>query len=210
MNTSAWQQQLEAGVAHIAKDKALFPYTQLFPMPTILPHTNHYQELVESIISQQLSVKAAATITGRFVDLFGGNFPTPEQIVAKDIEELRSVGLSRPKAAYIRDLAEHVIDGRLRFTDLDLQSNDDIIQMLTGVKGIGEWTAHMFLIFSLGRLDVLAHGDLGIRNGIKQLYGFDHAPTPEEIKEIAKQQQWTPYESIACWYVWKSLENEPH
>lgn len=206
-----WQRQLMAGVAHIAAhDPQLRPYTILSPEPTFRPHTQHYQELVESIISQQLSVKAAATITKRFVDLFDGTFPTPDDILAKDIEALRSVGLSGQKASYIRDLADHVLSGRLVFEKLDEMSNDEIVSMLTDVKGIGEWTAHMFLIFSLGRLDILAYGDLGIRNGIRLTYGLDHVPTPDEVKEVAKKQQWNPYESIACWYIWKSLDNEPN
>lgn len=205
-----WRKRLIAGVEQIATtDSVLHPYTLLFPVPSFSPHSNHYQELVESIISQQLSVKAAATITKRFVDLFGGQFPTPERILEKDIEELRAVGLSGQKASYIRDLAQHVIEGTLRFDGLEKLTNDEIVTMLTDVKGVGEWTAHMFLIFSLGRLDVLAYGDLGVRNGIRELYGLDHLPTPDEVKEIAHERGWSPYESIACWYVWKSLDNEP-
>lgn len=204
-----WQQQLRDGVVQIARDEALRPYTLLFPQPTIMPHENYYQELVESIISQQLSVKAAATITRRFVASFDETFPQPESIVQKSTEELRAVGLSGQKAAYITDLAERVIDGRLHFANIQDMTNTDVITMLTAVKGIGEWTAHMFLIFSLGRLDVLAHGDLGVRNGVKALYGLDHVPTPTEVIEIAEQQQWRPYESLACWYIWKSLDNEP-
>lgn len=210
MNIPAWRTELELGVRHIAKhDDVLRPYTLLAPVPRILPHANHYQELVESIISQQLSVKAAATITKRFVELYGGTFPAPEAILDTEPDELRGVGLSASKAGYIRDLALHVIEKKLRFDGLDDMSNEAIIAMLTDVKGIGEWTAHMFLIFSLGRFDVLAYGDLGIKNGIKALYGLDHTPTPEEVREIAHTRHWTPYESIACWYVWRSLDHEP-
>jgi DNA-3-methyladenine glycosylase II len=210
MNLTIWHGELEAGVAHLAKsDRALHPYTLLFPLPTFQPHTNHYQELVESIISQQLSVKAAATITGRFVDLFGGTFPRPEDILAKDIDELRGAGLSGRKASYIRDLAEHVRSETLRFDRLDTQTNQEIIDMLTAVKGIGEWTAHMFLIFSMGRLDVLAHGDLGVRNAAKALYQLDSIPDKQTLENLAEQHGWRGYESIACWYLWKSLDNEP-
>ena len=211
MDMTTWRQKLEDGVSTIAKnDDAIAPYTLIYPLPTFLPHDNHYQELVESIISQQLSVKAAATISKRFVDLFEGeSFPTPEQILEKDIEEMRAVGLSGQKASYIRDLAQHVIEGALRFDKLGEQTNQEIIDMLTSVKGIGEWTAHMFLIFSLGRLDVLAHGDLGIRNGVRELYGLDAMPTPDKVRLIAEARGWHPYESIACWYIWKSLDNEP-
>ncbi len=174
---------------------------------TIRPHKNYYQELVESIISQQLSIKAAATILKRFKDLFGGDFPAPEEILKKDIEELRSTGLSRGKAAYVRDLAQHVVDGRVKFGHLDSLSNDEVIKELTAVKGIGEWTAHMFMMFCMGRLDVLAHGDLGIKNGIRKLYGLGHQPSADEIQELAARKNWHPYETVACWYIWHSVDN---
>ncbi len=175
----------------------------------ILPHTNYYQDIVESIIGQQLSVKAAATITKRFRELFGAQFPTPQQILDKDIDSLRSVGLSRSKALYIQDLAQHVMDGRLSFDGLDDLSNQEIITKLTAVKGIGEWTAHMFLMFCMGRTDILAWGDLGIRNSIKKLYNLTDNPSPADIKNIATTYNWHPYESIACWYLWQALDNEP-
>lgn len=180
------------------------------PLCTIRPHKNYYQELVDSIISQQLSVKAARSIEKRFCELFGSeNFPSPEQILSKDIEELRSVGLSRPKAAYIQDLAQHVVDGKLKFDHLDDLPNTEVTKELVAVKGIGEWTAHMFLMFCMGRLDVLPIGDLGIKNGITKLYGLDHVATPEEITDIAQKNNWHPYESVASWYVWQSLDNTP-
>jgi DNA-3-methyladenine glycosylase II len=210
MDTTEWSERLRAGVQYLAEhDEKLRPYTLLFPVPTFSPHIEHYQELVESIISQQLSVKAAATITARFVDLFGGTFPSPQQILEKDLETLRSVGLSGQKASYIRDLAEHVIAGSLTFERLENQSNKEIITMLTAVKGIGEWTAHMFLIFSLGRLDVLAHGDLGVKNAARQLYDLESQPDKTVLEHLAKTHGWQGNESIACWYLWKSLDNEP-
>ncbi len=174
---------------------------------TIRPHKNYYQELVECIISQQLSIKAAATILKRFKDLFGGGFPAPEGILEKSVDDLRSTGLSRGKAAYVRDLAQHVVDGRVKFDHLDALSNDEIVKELTAVKGVGEWTAHMFMMFCMGRLDVLAHGDLGIKNGIQKLYGMDHQPTATEIQELAAAKNWHPYETVACWYVWHSIDN---
>lgn len=176
---------------------------------TIRPHKNYYKELVDSIISQQLSIKAAATIFKRFKDLFGGSFPAPEQILTKEIDELRSAGLSRGKAMYVRDLARHVVDGRIKFDYLDTLGNDAVIKELTAVKGIGEWTAHMFMMFCMGRLDILAHGDLGIKNGIQKLYGLDHQPTAREVIGIAGQNHWHPYETVACWYIWHSLDNNP-
>lgn len=179
-------------------------------MPDIRPHTDYYRELVDSIISQQLSVKAAATILKRFLDLFPGrNFPNPEAILEKNIDELRSVGLSKQKAGYIQDLAKNVVDGSVKFEHLDDLSNDEILSELTKIKGIGVWTVHMFLIFCMGRLDVLPVGDLGIRNGIKKLYGFETLPIPSEIEILAHDNKWHPYESIASWYVWHSLDNKP-
>ncbi|HEU4914190.1 MAG TPA: hypothetical protein VFT16_02165 [Candidatus Saccharimonadales bacterium] len=153
--------------------------------------------------------QAAGTIRDRFKALFGGKLPSPEEILTKDADDLRSVGFSRSKANYVRDLAQHVIDGKVAFEHLPGLSNDQIIAELTDVKGIGEWTVHMFMMFCMGRLDVLAYGDLGIRNGIKLLYGLDQAPSPAEVKEIAAKYHWSPYESIACWYIWQSLDNKP-
>jgi DNA-3-methyladenine glycosylase II len=177
------------------------------PLPDITPHTDYYGALVNSIIGQQLSVKAASTIKQRFKDLFGGQLPAPELILETSHDDLRSCGLSNAKANYIRDLAEHVLDGRIKFDRIPNQSNAEIIGELTDVKGIGEWTVHMFLMFCVGRQDVLATGDLGVRNGIRNLYGLAAAPTPQKVTELAQTNSWHPYESIACWYVWRSLDN---
>ncbi|HEY8999590.1 MAG TPA: DNA-3-methyladenine glycosylase [Candidatus Saccharimonadales bacterium] len=175
----------------------------------IEPHRDYYQALVTEIISQQLAVKAAASIRAKFLALFGGTFPSPETILTKDLEELRTAGLSRAKATYVRDLAEHVVSGRLHFDDLDDLSDADIITKLTDVKGVGTWTAHMFLMFCMGRPDVLPVGDLGIRNGIRKLYGLSSLATPDEMEEIAEKNGWHPYATIASWYVWFSLDNKP-
>ncbi len=194
----------------IHNDAILAPIINRAGVPTITPHKKYYQELVESIISQQLSVKAAATILKRFLALFDGDsFPTPEQILNKDIEQFRSAGLSRQKGSYIQDLALKIIEGSVRFNHLDAMSSDDVIAELTQIKGVGVWTVHMFLIFCMGRLDVLPIGDLGIKNGIKKLYGFDDAPTVEQIQHVAIDNNWHPYESVASWYVWQSLDNAP-
>jgi len=190
-------------------DPALAPVIARIGPCTIRPHRNYYQELVDSIISQQLSVKAAAAIEQRFREMFGGAFPTPEQILTKDIEQLRAIGFSRAKANYVRDLAQHVIDGELRFDHLDTLDNDAVVTELTAVKGIGEWTAHMFLMFCMGRSDILPVGDLGIKNGVRALYSFADVPSPDDIRRIAAKNQWHPHESIASWYVWQSLNNAP-
>lgn len=192
-----------------AADPQLVPLIVRHGLCTIEPHTDYYQALVKSIVGQQLSVKAAASIFHRFMELFDNTFPTPQQILEKDTETLRSVGLSRTKASYIHDLARHVVEGKVVFNHLPGLSNEEIVTELTDVKGVGEWTVHMFLMFCMGRLDVLPVGDLGIRNGIRALYGFDHAPSPDEVKTVAISHNWHPYESIAAWYVWRSLDNEP-
>ncbi len=201
---------METALNHLQKnDPILGKLINAYPAPGFTPHTNYYHELIDSIISQQLSVKAARTIEGRFKDLFGGDFPSPEEILTKDIEELRAVGLSRPKAGYIQDLARKILDGTVRFDTIDSLSNDEIIDELTKVKGIGVWTVHMFLIFCMGRLDALPTGDLGIRNGIGKLYNLGHSATPEEVEIIATKNNWQPYESVASWYIWQSLDNTP-
>lgn len=178
------------------------------PAPNFAPHTDYYQELTSSIIGQQLSVKAAASINRRFTELFDG-FPAPEQILSKDIEELRTAGLSRPKARYIQDLARHIVEGNINFDTFDKKSNETIVLELTQIKGIGEWTAHMFLMFCMGRQDILPTGDLGIRNGIRAIYNLASLPTPDEVRKVAEQNNWHPYESVASWYVWAALDNAP-
>lgn len=179
------------------------------PLPAFVPHKNYYQELVESIISQQLSVKAAATILKRFKKLFSADFPTPEDILATDIEVLRGVGLSRQKGSYIKDLAIRVLEGSIQFSHLDSLSNREVIDELVQIKGVGVWTVHMFLLFCMGRLDVLPTGDLGIKNGMYKLYDLPEKPTPEDMEMIALNNNWHPYESVASWYVWHSLDNKP-
>lgn len=210
MDSSDLPDRYQAATDHLSKhDPYLAQIIATYGSCTIEPHTNYYQDLVESIISQQLSVKAAATITGRLKALFAGEVPNPQQIIDTDIQQMRDVGISAQKANYIRDLALHVLDGRIKFDHMLAASNEQIITELADVKGIGEWTAHMFLLFCMGRLNVLAHGDLGIRNGIRKVYDLDHAPSPQEIKDLAKRYNWAPYESIACWYIWRALDNKP-
>lgn len=204
-----WKHKLKNGAAHLAAhDSVLAELIEIYPSPSFAPHTNYYQELVESIIGQQLSIKAAATIVKRFVSLFG-HFPGPEEILAADPDTLRTCGLSHAKIRYVQDLAQHIVDGAVKFDHLDTLTNEEIITELTAVKGIGEWTVHMFLIFCMGRLNVLATGDLGVRNAIKHKYELSSAPTPDEIRALATKNFWHPYESIACWYLWKSLDNAP-
>lgn len=208
--TTDHQQNIQKAADHLAAhDPVLAPIIARIGLFTPVPHTDYYWELVDSIISQQLSIKAARTIEGRFLDLFDGRQPQPHELLNKTVDELRAVGLSRAKASYVLDLAAHIAEGTLQLDTITKLSNDEIIKELVAVKGIGEWTAHMFLIFALGRLDVLPTGDLGIRNAIQKVYQLDHSPLPAEIRAIADENQWHPYESIACWYLWQALDNAP-
>lgn len=194
---------------HLRGDPVLAPLIERFGPCPLRPHQNYYRELVESIVGQQLSIKAAASINRRFLELFEGEFPDAAKLLNQPVEYLRDTGFSGVKVKYVRDLAEHVLDGRLKFDNFETMSNEDITAALLPVKGIGEWTAHMFLMFCMARPDVLPVGDLGIRNGIQRLYGLDHLPSPDDIREIAVRGSWHPYESIASWYVWQSLDNMP-
>jgi DNA-3-methyladenine glycosylase II len=170
-------------------------------------HTDPFKALVHAIVAQQLSGKAAATIAQRFETLFAGQFPTPSHVAGTTEVRLRSIGLSRMKASFIRDLSERVADGRLHLDSLDQMTDDEVIDALTAVRGIGRWTAEMFLMFRLHRPDVLPVGDLGIVRAIQKAYGLRTVPTPVRMTAIA--EAWRPYRSIACWYLWASLENTP-
>ena len=167
-----------------------------------------YGALVRSITGQQLSVKAAASIYARLLERFDGRTPTPEQILADDPEELRAAcGFSRAKVKYLRSLAEHVLSGELEIDRLSELGDDEVIRELTAVKGIGEWTAHMFLMFTLHRPDVLPTGDLGVRNAVQRAYGLERPPAPAELTALA--EPWRPHRTAACLLLWHSLDNAP-
>ena len=165
----------------------------------------HFQALVRSIIYQQLSGKAAGTIHSRFNALYPNNRPTPEAVLATSDDTLRGAGLSRQKIAYLRDLSSKVINGELPLDEVDQMSDDDLIAHLVQVKGIGRWTAQMFLMFRLGRPNVLPELDLGIQNAIKRAYRKRKRPTPKDVKKIGAK--WSPHSTVASWYLWRSLEN---
>jgi DNA-3-methyladenine glycosylase II len=204
------EEVMQKAAQHLASnDPVLAPVIKRAGLCTLRPvkSEDYYWELVDAIISQQLSVKAARSIEERFKALYPGALPTPDQILVTPDDKLRQVGLSRAKVAYVKSLAQHIHDGNLKLEKLNSLSNLEIAGKLTTVKGIGEWTAHMFLIFAMARLDVLAVGDLGIKAGIQKLYNFSALPTPEEITKLAKQNNWLPYESVACWYIWHAKDN---
>jgi DNA-3-methyladenine glycosylase II len=165
-----------------------------------------FAALLKAIVSQQLSTKAARTIYARLMALFDG-VPTPSGLARLDDDRLRAAGLSSQKLRYMRDLGTRVADGSLPLHTLDAMSDDDVIVALTQVKGIGRWTAEMFLMFRLHRPDVLPVGDLGIVKAVQKAYGLRKTPTPDRLHEIG--EAWRPYRSVACWYLWRSLNNAP-
>ena len=162
-----------------------------------------FEMLARAIVFQQLSTKAASTIYGRLEEAAGGQL-TPEAIQNLSVGEMRRAGLSRQKLGYIRDLAEHALSGKVDFARLPTLSDEEVIESLTDIKGVGVWTAHMFLMFSLRRPNVLPVGDLGVRMAIQRAYKKRKMPTPKQIEQIAKG--WHPYCSYAAWYLWRSLE----
>lgn len=166
-----------------------------------------YGALVRAITGQQLSTKAAATIYGRLTALYGDRTPTPQEIIDTDPEELRAVGLSNAKAAYLRDLAEHIVDGELPIDELAEMSDRAVYERLIAIKGLGRWTVDMFLMFHLGRKDILPVGDLGIRKAVQTHYGLDELPNAKQIEQIA--ERWRPHRTLACLYLWESLDNRP-
>jgi DNA-3-methyladenine glycosylase II len=193
----------------IGHDQRLAPVIKASGPCRIAPHTDHYGELVSNIVGQQLSTKAACSIWQRVLALFGGKMPAPVQLLKIDDQKLRDAGLSWAKVRYVKDLAQHILDGRLDLEHIATMPNEQLIEQLTAVKGIGEWSAHMFMMFGLGRLDILPVGDLGIRKAIQNLYKLDGLPAPEQIITIANKNHWHPYESVASWYLWQSLDNSP-
>jgi 3-methyladenine DNA glycosylase/8-oxoguanine DNA glycosylase len=162
-----------------------------------------FSSLAESIVYQQLNGKAAATIFDRFAALAGDPL-TPAGILKLSDAQMRGVGLSKQKSAYLKDLASKTSAGRLNFAQLPKLSDEEVIEHLTQVKGIGNWTAHMFLIFSLRRPNVLPTGDYGVQMAMKKHYKKRKLPKPEDMEKIAKR--WAPYRSVACWYMWRSLD----
>jgi DNA-3-methyladenine glycosylase II len=169
---------------------------------------DHYAALVRSIVGQQLSVIAARSIYRRLVEFFGGHTPSPQEVLAADPDEMRvAAGLSHAKTTFLRSLAEHVVSGELELDRLHDLSDDEVAAELVAVKGIGEWSAHMFLMFQLERPDVLAVGDLGIRRAVQRAYGLAALPTPAQLNAIA--EPWRPDRTLACRILWHWLGNTP-
>jgi len=165
---------------------------------------NYFVVLCKAIIAQQISTQAADSISDRFFCLFDGKSPTPKRVHALTADSLRAVGLSRQKAAYLKDLSRGFADKSIRPHRLPYLGNEEVIRQLTAIHGIGRWTAEMFLIFSLNRLDVLPAGDLGFRSALKNIYRMKTLPSVKRIRSLGKK--WHPYETIATWYAWRTLD----
>jgi DNA-3-methyladenine glycosylase II len=186
---------------HFRKNDPIL-YKAIFGPVTLTKTTDYFAHLCEAIISQQLSEKAGSTIWNRFVALFPDKKITPELVLAMPDEKIRAVGPSRSKISYLKNLAMHT--KLLDLQTLGDMKNEDVVIELTKVKGIGPWTAEMFLMFALGRPDVFSFGDLGLRNAIKKLYKLKKDPTKKQMEKITKK--WSPYRTYACRILWKSLE----
>ncbi|HCS78173.1 TPA: DNA-3-methyladenine glycosylase 2 family protein [Patescibacteria group bacterium] len=185
-------------------DPVLAPIIQKVPKPIWKPRQDYFKSLVEAIINQQLSGKAADTIIGRFNTLFSVLPYTPESVLRLSDEIIRGVGISYSKVSYIKDLAEKVRSQTLNFAQIHTWDDEAVIKHLTQVKGIGRWSAEMFLMFTLAREDIFSFGDQGLKNAIVRLYKIEKPLTQEKATGISNT--WRPYRSWACWYLWASLE----
>ncbi len=171
-------------------------------------HEDPFAALVQAIVSQQLSTKAAATISGRVNALCRGGIPTPTSLERLSDTQLRAAGLSGQKTRYVRDLSRRVLDGTLNLAAVETFGDEEVVEALTAVNGIGRWTAEMFLIFRLQRPDVLPVGDLGIVKAVQRNYRLRSAPSVKRLEQLG--EHWKPYRSVACWYLWASLDNTPN
>lgn len=194
--------KVDPKLATLVKD---YMQSEHYEQPTKADPKDYALSLTSSIISQQISTKAAAKIKQRFFDMVGENYD-PQSILKHDIEQLRSVGLSRQKASYVHSIAQHTLDKSVNFDTLDALSDQEVINELVQIKGVGIWTAEMFLIFTLARPDVFSTGDLGLVNAVKRLYNQENIST-DEITRLS--DKWSPYKSIASLALWHSLDNMP-
>lgn len=207
MLNSQLEQDVQAGAEYLKTADPILADLIEAVGPIHLPlDTDYFSALIGAIIAQQLSGRASQRIRARFMDLFDLNRPfTPAHVAALSEAELRGVGLSTQKASYIQDLATRVVDGSLDLAALPSMDDEEVISRLLPVKGIGVWTAQMFLIFSLGRLDVLPTEDLGLRTAVQKVYGLHHLPKKDDLIDLAGP--WRPYCSVATLYLWRSLGN---
>ncbi len=197
-----------AAINHFKKvDPVLHRVVSVSPKLDVKPRRNYFMSLVSSVISQQLSTKAARTIRGRFLELFPDKvLPQPEAVLTVSDAEMRAAGLSYSKIKYIKEIAKAFRDKQVTPRKFHRQTDEEIIEQLVKIKGVGRWTAEMFLMFSLGRPDVFSVGDLGLRNAIQKIYGLKQPPTPKQMEKIAKK--WAPHRTVASRYLWISLEQK--
>jgi 3-methyladenine DNA glycosylase/8-oxoguanine DNA glycosylase len=196
-------------IKHLSKDKHLGAFVRNYgPLTFRREHAlGAFQSLAESIIFQQLSGKAAGTILARFVALYSPKkFPAPDDVLKTKVEKLRSVGLSGQKASYLKDLAAKFKDGTIQPKLFHTMSDAEIIEHVVAVKGIGEWTAQMFLMFTLGRPDVLPTGDLGIQKAMRKMFHLRHKPSPKQMEKLA--EGWAGHRTVACFYLWRTLDQK--
>ena len=200
--------EIENGIRHLSlNDERLGKIILRCDVYNLSPGENYYDALLKAIIGQQLSTYAAKTIYKRFMNYFDNN-PSPEKILTAADTELRNLGLSNAKTKYVKDLSIKIFNKEIYLNSLIRKSDPEIISELTKVKGIGKWTVHMFLIFTLARPDVLPVNDLGLRRAVMNVYGLRKMPDEKRICKISKENKWSPYNSIASWYLWRSLEIE--
>ena len=186
-------------------DPELVPLLDAFQIGDLKPETDYYRSLTRAIIYQQLSGKAAKTISDRFIALYHGmDYPSPDDVLKTDYEILRCVGLSNAKAKYIKNISKAFLDGSIDYKNLDNLSSDAIVEQLVAIKGVGPWTAQMFLIFTLNRPDVFPSGDLGIQKGFQQYFKLKELPTLKTMNNRSKK--WKPFRTIASLYFWKVVD----
>jgi len=199
--------EIKRAIKHLSKhDNTLSTIIKNNGIINLTPHKKYFNALLDAIIGQQLSTYAADKIASRFMNLFNNN-PMPEQILDAEETSLRAVGLSNAKVKYVKDLAKKILSRDINLKGLSKKSDEEIILELTKVKGIGVWTSHMFLIFTLGRLNVLPYSDLGIRKAVMLNYRLKKLPDEMKIRSIAKKYNWNPYCSVVSRYLWKSLDS---
>ena len=188
-------------------DPKLIPLLDAFKIQDLQPETDYFKSLTRSIVYQQLSGKAAKTISDRFILLYEDkSYPTPVDVINTDHEKLRSVGLSNSKAQYIKNIAHAFLDNPATYDSLEKMDDQDIIDTLITIKGVGPWTAEMVLLFGLRRLDTFSHGDLGIRRGLQIAYRLRKLPSVRRMNEISRP--WKPYRGVASWYIWRVVDPE--
>lgn len=200
--------EIDKALKHLStQDPIISTIIKNYPKCNLKPKRKYFNSLVRAIIGQQLSILAADAIWNKFNNYFDKK-PSPEKILETDYDTLRSLGLSNAKVKYVTDLSEKVLNKEVKLRGFTKMTDEEIIAELTKVKGIGVWTVHMFMMFNLGRLNVLATGDLGIKKAIMLNYGTETLPTEEDVTKVSGKYNWHPYNTVACWYMWASLDEK--